>query len=86
MSDVKLVKRGEFKPREEGGFLLLTVIGADVESVNGINAKRAAYDARADYGYPQAGIEVYHSPFQIPATNKGGKAQYGVTYRLTRTL
>ena len=86
MSNIRLVKRGEFKPKEDGGFLLLTVSGDSVEDVNGLEAKKAAYEARADYGFPNAGIEVYHSPFQIPATTKKGKDQYGKTFRLTRTV
>jgi len=86
MSNMKVIAKGEFKPKENDGFLYVTVeVDSPAESI--LTAKRAVLDSKANPYGPSAGIEKIGG---MIATKRDAKTkeptQQAMQFRLTRPI
>jgi hypothetical protein len=60
---IKIVEKGEHKPRMADGVLYITVQGESPAELNSLGAKKAAYDERFKHGLGVAGVEAWTGSF-----------------------
>ena len=85
MRNMKVVTKGEFKPKENDGFLFITV---DVESpaVSILSAKRAALESPDNPYGKYAGIEKWGGIYTTGVDKKTNAPQQAMQFKLTRPI
>lgn len=68
---LSIVSKEREKPGQCLDVMLLTVEGLTISEVNGVEAKKLAYEARKEVGMNSAGIEAVGGPY--PVDSKTGK-------------
>jgi hypothetical protein len=94
--EMHVVKDGAFAPEDQGSVMFLSVASSDLRLLQGQGiAKKFAYEARAQFGYENSGIDYLEGPIPVtadyaPDTDmKTGRQRYAgwvVRFRLTRGL
>ena len=83
---MKIIKTGEFKPRDAEGYLYLAIEGDSPSELMSLDAKKLAWNARFEHGFGNAGIESWRAPFPLkPSTAKkkeNGTVKYATVFRL----
>jgi hypothetical protein len=82
---VKIMTKGDQKPRMMDGCAYITVEADEVQELYGLEAKRLAYDHRFKMGMANAGIEAWSSPAAVEGT-KTKKQKFFRVFRLTPGL
>ena len=72
---MKIIKTGEFKPKIEEGNLFIAVEGDSPAELQGLDAKKLAWNSRFEHGFGNAGIEGWRAPFPLPSKDNGKKKE-----------
>ena len=85
---MKIIKKGDLKPRTEEGCLYIAVEGGSPAELSGLDAKKLAWNERFNHGFGTAGIEGWRAPFPIetPKDSKKAATKYAIVFRIVPSL
>lgn len=70
VQDYALIEKGDFKPAQTDGYVILSLLTDSAEKALAPDAKAYAYRLRQKFDLPVAGIELYDGPLAVLANGK----------------